>query len=1049
MKKHLLLFLLVLSFNHFSRAQWVSLTENSIPDSPPDVKIISDDRSETILKVDLSGFRIREFNSESKTYQSIELGSLGISNEIGLPEIPHIAKLLAIPDQGSISFEVIEISNIQKVESINIPPVRENWSEGKPETQFVENFAAYNSDNIYPSEFVRIEDPVIFRDFRIARVSIFPIRYSPAKKEIEALTSITVKIKYGDGVGENPKLSPQKPISPSFDRLYRSIIFNYQQVLQREYNGDVLGIDKMICFMPDSFVTSFQPYADWNHKTGTFIKVVKFSEIGATGSNPVPIKNYITTAYSTWPAPPTHILIVGDNGVAPHQNITLDGWTFPYDDYFVQITGSDFFPEMLIGRFTNQGSSKLRNIRNKLINYEKVPYTADPNWFRKALVCSNNAYESQIETKRFTAQMMLTSGNFISVDSMYNGYPCPGNVTTISNMINAGRGWLNYRGEGWYTQWWADCFPYSTSEVNALTNGQKNTFVTSIGCGVANWTAGGNNSFGEAWLEIGDENSPRGACSFIGPTSNTHTAYNNQLDKGIYVGMFNEGLESPGEALLRGKFYMYEVFGGTDPYVGYHYRIYNILGDPSLHIWKDTPKNINVSYTDTIAIGSSHPQITVTYTGSGLPVANLLVCISGADVYVVGITSANGTLMLDVTTSVIGSLNITASGGNVIPFEGTIQVVENINNTFQLSVSVNNGWNMVSVPGTNPNGMGVANWWPGRVGEVYKYNAGYQTVTTATPGIGYWMKNNGAQTYNTGDEWPAGGLQVVAHDPLTGAIGWNMIGGYELIVTAANVSTNPPGLQSGPIFKYSGGYSVATTIDPGFGYWIKLTGAGQIIIPESFAKDSKPVEYFPENWGRIVITDAAGVSYTLYAVNGQVDLSQYELPPAPPTGMYDFRYSSGRIAEDLSSSVKTIEMSGVVYPLTVRVEGMDIRLMDESGKKLNENLKDGESIEISESTIEKLMVSGELLPTVYSLEQNYPNPFNPSTMIEFSLPEMANVKLSIYNALGEKVAELVNTSLQAGKYQYNWNASGVATGMYIYELRTEKFCAIKKMILLK
>ncbi|MBE7477782.1 MAG: T9SS type A sorting domain-containing protein [Ignavibacteriota bacterium] len=369
--------------------------------------------------------------------------------------------------------------------------------------------------------------------------------------------------------------------------------------------------------------------------------------------------------------------------------------------------------------------------------------------------------------------------------------------------------------------------------------------------------------------------------------------------------------------------------------------------------------------------------------------------------------------------------------------------------TFQLSINLLNGWNMVSVPGTNPNGMGVANWWPGRVGDVYKYAGGYQTITTATPGVGYWMKNNGAQTYNTGDEWPAGGLQVVAHTPLTGAIGWNMIGGYEIAATASLVTTVPAGLQSGPIYKYAGGYSAAATIDPGFGYWIKLTGSGQIIIPETMSKESKPVEYFPENWGRIVITDAAGVSYTLYAVNGQVDLSQYELPPAPPTGMYDFRYESGRIAEDLSSSVKTIEMSGVVYPLTVRVEGMDIRLMDESGKKLNENLKDGESIEISESTIEKLMVSGELLPTVYSLEQNYPNPFNPSTMIEFSLPEMANVKLSIYNALGEKVAELVNTSLQAGKYQYNWNASGVATGMYIYELRTDNFVSVKKMLLLK
>ncbi|HLG31817.1 MAG TPA: choice-of-anchor D domain-containing protein [Ignavibacteriaceae bacterium] len=90
------------------------------------------------------------------------------------------------------------------------------------------------------------------------------------------------------------------------------------------------------------------------------------------------------------------------------------------------------------------------------------------------------------------------------------------------------------------------------------------------------------------------------------------------------------------------------------------------------------------------------------------------------------------------------------------------------------------------------------------------------------------------------------------------------------------------------------------------------------------------------------------------------------------------------------------------------------------------------------------------LPLDYILFQNYPNPFNPSTIIEFSLPEdAANVKLSIYNALGEKVADLVNASLTAGKYQYQWNAKNAATGMYIYELRTEEFVSVKKMVLLK
>ena len=122
----------------------------------------------------------------------------------------------------------------------------------------------------------------------------------------------------------------------------------------------------------------------------------------------------------------------------------------------------------------------------------------------------------------------------------------------------------------------------------------------------------------------------------------------------------------------------------------------------------------------------------------------------------------------------------------------------------------------------------------------------------------------------------------------------------------------------------------------------------------------------------------------------------------------------------------------------------------DTGNGLNERLKSGEEVVISNSSVNKLMVSGDIIPATYSLEQNYPNPFNPSTKIEFSIPEdVNNVTLTIYNALGQRVAELVNSKMEAGKYSYVWNASDVATGLYIYELRTDKFVSVKKMMLLK
>ena len=89
------------------------------------------------------------------------------------------------------------------------------------------------------------------------------------------------------------------------------------------------------------------------------------------------------------------------------------------------------------------------------------------------------------------------------------------------------------------------------------------------------------------------------------------------------------------------------------------------------------------------------------------------------------------------------------------------------------------------------------------------------------------------------------------------------------------------------------------------------------------------------------------------------------------------------------------------------------------------------------------------MPTVYSLEQNYPNPFNPSTTIKFAIPEISAVRLTIYNALGQRVAELVNNTLDAGSYSFNWDASGVASGLYFYELNTNNYSSVKKMMLLK
>jgi len=89
------------------------------------------------------------------------------------------------------------------------------------------------------------------------------------------------------------------------------------------------------------------------------------------------------------------------------------------------------------------------------------------------------------------------------------------------------------------------------------------------------------------------------------------------------------------------------------------------------------------------------------------------------------------------------------------------------------------------------------------------------------------------------------------------------------------------------------------------------------------------------------------------------------------------------------------------------------------------------------------------IPDGYILEQNYPNPFNPSTTIKFGVPEGSNVTLKIFNTLGEEVAELVNEYLDAGTYTFNFDASKLPSGIYVYTLQTGEQLISKKMTLIK
>ncbi len=94
------------------------------------------------------------------------------------------------------------------------------------------------------------------------------------------------------------------------------------------------------------------------------------------------------------------------------------------------------------------------------------------------------------------------------------------------------------------------------------------------------------------------------------------------------------------------------------------------------------------------------------------------------------------------------------------------------------------------------------------------------------------------------------------------------------------------------------------------------------------------------------------------------------------------------------------------------------------------------------------LISSEV-PKLFSLFQNYPNPFNPETKIRFSVAKFSNIKLTVFDAMGRKIKELINQKLVPSTYEASWNGKDFSSGIYFFRLESEDYTETKKMIMVK
>lgn len=450
--------------------------------------------------------------------------------------------------------------------------------------------------------------------------------------------------------------------------------------------------------------------------------------------------------------------------------------------------------------------------------------------------------------------------------------------------------------------------------------------------------------------------------------------------------------------------------------------------NPRVSSWVDYRDSVNtdIVWNITFQPGSAGYPITLTWDSTSFPEGTFYLKdkINGSFVNVNMKNQSSYTL----TNSEITSLKIIFSG-------------------LSKTIFVKGDWNIISVPLITED-MSVSNLFPSASSSAFSFQDGYITVDTLETGVGYWIK------FEEDEQIQIYGL--TQEDIVSVQTGWNIIGVLKKDIPVNQLTSTPTGIIATYFFGYNDGYYIADTLKSGQGYWVRITQDGVLNLNGSSLKkleeEIQPIAELSEDFGKINVADNEGNSVTLYAAEVETNLNLFELPPLPPSGAFDVRYSSGRMLENLNNE-QIIQIRSKNYPVTIKALGIDLTIRDViNGKILNAELKNGEELKITDSRITAVEVLGKVIngvPVSYELYQNYPNPFNPVTTIKFALPKESNVNISIYNILGELVTTLVNGQMKAGYYEYEFNASQFSSGVYIYRIKADNFIQSKKMTLMK
>jgi len=542
---------------------------------------------------------------EGRSFATVTMSDEGVSTALGEAQLPMISRFIEIPQGAfpelvveSVTWETTSLA-AHHVPSKIIPVQPSLMKMEGASVEFTMDDTYYDMNTLIPNTFAQISPVGEIRDRTIAFLRISPVQYNPSTGELRIMTHCDLRIVLPGSDLEQTAKNIDRYTSVSFEDMFRTSFINYGA-----FHGSTPFGPKdegYLIIVYDSFSSAIQPFATWKESLGFDVTITTTSSIpgGPTKEN---IKAYIVNAYNTWPVPPAYVLLVGDVAQIPTWTGTDTGTCT--DLYYGTIDGGNYFADVIVSRFSAATADQVTTMVDKTLFYEQGGFTNE-SWLKKAVfMASNDNYAVSEGTHNYVINTYLIPHDY-TCDKLYS-HTYSATTAQVSAAINNGRLLAIYSGHGSETSW-ADGPPFSQSNVNSLTNDEMYPFVCSHACLTNQFSVG--ECFGETWLRA----SHKGGVAFWGATDYSYWDEDDILERNMFKAWWDDNIETIGGMTNMGLQYLYQYYSGGGMSL-YYFEEYNVLGDSSVKVWRESPNPDLPPATPNAPTGPTTGLMNIQYT---------------------------------------------------------------------------------------------------------------------------------------------------------------------------------------------------------------------------------------------------------------------------------------------------------------------------------------------------------------------------------------------------------------------------------------------------